>query len=160
MQGKTTFLVAGLLIVAAVAYLLVSSTDSTAHYYLTVEEVRRMDAAGQRRDVTVSGAVLGESIVYDDLGTTLTFTIIQIPGDPREVARAGGAEQVIAAAVRDPAAPTLDVVYSGSKPDMLRHEAQAILRGRLGDDGRFYADEIRLKCPSRYQEALSEQAVE
>lgn len=159
MQGKTTFVAAALLIVAAVLYLLISSTGNTAHYFLTIQEIREMDASAQRRDLTVSGAVLGESIVHDDLGTTLTFTLVQIPGDPREVERAGGLEAAIRAAVHDPTAPRLDVIYQGSKPDMLRHEAQAIVRGRMGDDGRFYADEIRLKCPSRYQEALPEQAV-
>jgi cytochrome c-type biogenesis protein CcmE len=44
------------------------------------------------------------------------------------------------------------------KPDLLKHESQAIIRGRLGEDGRFYADEVLLKCPSRYQEAVPEQA--
>ncbi len=152
MQNKTTFIVAGLLITAAVLYLLISSTGSSAHYYLTIEEVRALDAAAQQRAITVSGAVLGESIVHDELGTLLTFTIVQIPGDPREIERAGGLEQVLHAAAQDPTAPTLEIVYHGSKPDMLRHEAQAIVRGRLGEDGRFYADELLLKCPSRYEE--------
>ncbi len=160
MQGKTNFIVAGALIIVAVLYLLISSTGDAAHYYLTVEEALQLDAAGQQRDLTLSGAVLGESIVYDDLGATLTFTIVQIPGDPQEVERAGGIEPVISASLRDTTAPTLDVVYHGSKPDMLRHEAQAILYGRMGEDGRFHADELRLKCPSRYEEALPEQATE
>lgn len=160
MQGKTNFIVAGSLIVVAVLYLLISSTGDAAHYFLTVEEARQLDAAGQQRDLTVSGAVRGESIVYDGPGATLTFTIVQIPGDPRAVERAGGLEQVIRATLRDPTAPTLDVVYHGSRPDMLRHEAQAILYGRMGEDGRFHADELRLKCPSRYEEALPEQAAE
>ncbi len=158
MQNKTTFIAAGLLITAAVLYLLISSTGSAAHYYLTIEEVRALDAAAQQRPaatqraITVSGAVLGESIVHDELGTLLTFTIVQIPGDPREIERAGGLEQVLHAAVQDSTAPMLEIVYHGSPPDMLRHEAQAIVRGRLGEDGRFYADELLLKCPSRYEE--------
>jgi cytochrome c-type biogenesis protein CcmE len=28
----------------------------------------------------------------------------------------------------------------------------------LGDDGIFYADELLLKCPTKYEEAVSEQA--
>jgi cytochrome c-type biogenesis protein CcmE len=159
-QGKTNFIIAGSLIVVAVLYLLISSTGDAAHYFLTVEEVHQLDATERQRDLTVSGAVLGESIEHDDLGAMLTFTIVQIPGDPREVERAGGLEQVIRAALRNPTAPTLDVVYHGSKPDMLRHEAQAILYGRMGEDRRFRADELRLKCPSRYEEALPEQATE
>ncbi|MFP4395730.1 MAG: cytochrome c maturation protein CcmE [Anaerolineales bacterium] len=160
MPGKTNSIIAGSLIIVAVLYLLISSTGDAAHYYLTIEEARQLDAAGQQRDLTVSGAVMGESIVYDELGATLTFTIIQIPSDPREVERAEDLEQVIRAALRDPTAPTLEVVYHGSRPDMLRHEAQAILYGRMSEDGRFHADELRLKCPSRYEEALPEQATE
>jgi cytochrome c-type biogenesis protein CcmE len=32
------------------------------------------------------------------------------------------------------------------------------MTGHLGDDGIFYADELFLKCPSRYEEAIPEQA--
>ncbi|HNT74236.1 MAG TPA: cytochrome c maturation protein CcmE [Anaerolineae bacterium] len=159
MQSKTTFTIAGLLILAAVLYLLINSTGDAAHYYLTVEEVRRLDAAAQQRAITVSGAVLGGSIVYDEVGV-LNFTIVQLPGDPREMERAGGLEQAIHAAMNDPDAPTLEIVYRGSPPDMLRPEAQAIVSGRLSADGRFYADELRLKCPSRYEETPPTQAAE
>ena len=45
-----------------------------------------------------------------------------------------------------------------AKPDLLRGEAQAIMTGKLGDDGVFYADELLLKCPTKYEEAVPEQA--
>ena len=38
-------------------------------------------------------------------------------------------------------------------PDLLQHEAQAILTGALGVDGVFYASELLLKCPSRFEES-------
>ena len=78
--------------------------------------------------------------------------IVQVPGDPTEVERAGGLGAVLHAAVNDPNSPRLEVVYDDVKPDLLRHEAQAIVRGQLGEDGRFYADEVLLKCPTRYEE--------
>jgi len=65
MSSKTKFTVAGLLIVAAVVYLIVSSTGSTAHFFLTIEELRAMGEEAIGRNVTVSGAVLGDTIVYD-----------------------------------------------------------------------------------------------
>jgi cytochrome c-type biogenesis protein CcmE len=67
---------------------------------------------------------------------------------------------VLHQAVNDPAARRLQVVYVGPKPDLLRDEAQAIVTGRLGDDGVFYADELLLKCPTRYEEALPSQAAQ
>ena len=58
----------------------------------------------------------------------------------------------------DPGRNRLSVVYEGPKPDLLRHEAQAIMTGRMGEDGVFYADELLLKCPTRYEESLPEQS--
>ncbi len=152
MAGKTKFIAAGLLIVAAVVYLIVSSTGSTAHYFLTIEEVQTTGDENVGKNITVSGAVLGDTIVYDSSVPRVTFTVVQMPGDPKEVERAGGLAAVLNAAVNDPNAPRIEVVYDDVKPDLLQHEAQAIMRGQLGDDGRFYADEVLLKCPTRYEE--------
>jgi cytochrome c-type biogenesis protein CcmE len=52
----------------------------------------------------------------------------------------------------------MQVIYVGPKPDLLRNEAQAIMTGHLGEDGIFYAEELLLKCPTRYEEAVPEQA--
>ena len=157
MAGKTKFIAAGLLIVAAVAYLVVSSTGSTAHYFLTIEELQAMEDRARNRNITISGAVVGDTIFYDASGPQVTFAVVQIPGDPQEVERAGGLAAVLHAAVSDPNAPRLEVVYDDVKPDLLQHEAQAIMRGQMGEDGRFYADEVLLKCPTRYEEEVPEQ---
>jgi len=157
-MGKMKFIVAGLLIVAAVVYLIVSNTASTANFFLTIEELQAMQGQAAGRNLTVSGAVLGDTIVYDPGKPQVTFTIVQVPGDPQEVERAGGLATVLHAAVNNPNAARLEVVYHGVKPDLLQNEAQAILRGRLGEDGRFYADDLLLKCPSRYEEELPQQS--
>ncbi len=160
MTGKMKYIVAGSLIVAAVVYLIVTSTGSTAHYFLTIEEIRAMDQEVTDRRFTVSGAVLGETIDYDSSQPRLTFTIVQVPGDPKEVQRAGGLAKVLHDAVNNPDAPRLTVVYEDVKPDLLQHESQAIIRGQLGEDGRFYADELLLKCPTRYEEGVPGQSEE
>jgi cytochrome c-type biogenesis protein CcmE len=158
MSGRIKFAFAGLLIVAAVAFLIVSSTGSTAHYFLTIEELQAMGEDAYERNITVSGAVLGDTIAYDVSTPRVTFTVVQVPGDPQEVERAGGLAAVLHSAVNDPTAPRLEVVYDSVKPDLLQHEAQAIMRGQLGEDGRFHADEVLLKCPTRYEEDLPDQA--
>jgi cytochrome c-type biogenesis protein CcmE len=66
--------------------------------------------------------------------------------------------EVLFQAVNDPSRQRISVVYNGPKPDLLRGEAQAIMTGRLGEDGIFYADELLLKCPTRYEEAVPEQS--
>jgi cytochrome c-type biogenesis protein CcmE len=151
-------IVAGFLIVAAVVYLIVSSTGSTAHYFLTVEELQAMGYEAVGRNITVSGVVLGDTIVYEPSIPQVTFVVVQVPGGPREVERAGGLAAVIEAAVNDAEAPRLEVIYEDVKPDLLQHRAQAIMRGYLGQDGRFYADEVLLQCPTRYEEDLPEQS--
>jgi cytochrome c-type biogenesis protein CcmE len=158
MGGKTKFIVAGLLIVTAVVYLIVSNTGSTARYFLTVEEIEAMGQDAVGRNVTVSGAVLGDTIDYDASLPRVVFSIVQVTSDPREVERAGGLAAVLHEAVNDPRAPRLEIVYEDVKPDLLQHEAQAIVRGQLGPDGRFYADEVLLKCPTRYEEGVPGQA--
>lgn len=160
MRGNTKFVIAGLLIVAAVAYLIVSSTGSTAHFFLTIEELGAMGDEAVGRNITVSGAVLGDTIAYDPAIPRVTFTIVQVPADPKEVEQAGGLATVLHRAVNDANAPRLGIVYEDVKPDLLRHEAQAILRGQLGEDDRFYADELLLKCPTRYEEDVPGQVEE
>ena len=158
MKNKMTFIVAGILIVIAVVYLMISSTGNTARYFVTIEELQAMGNEAFGRNMTVSGAILGDTINYDAMAPRVTFTIVHVPGDPKEVEQAGGLATVLSKAVQDTTAPRLDIVYDGVKPDQLENEAQAIIRGQLKQDGRFYADELLLKCPTRYEEQLPEQA--
>ena len=156
--SKAKFLVGGLLIVAAVVYLIFSSLQSSSQYFLTIKELQVKGASIVGRDVKLSGAVVGDSIQYDSQTLTLRFTIAHTPGDQKEVDAQGGLAAVLHAAVIDPTAPRMEVVYKGVKPDLLRNEAQAILTGKLGEDGVFYASELLLKCPTKYEDAVPEQA--
>lgn len=156
--SRVKFIIGGLLIAAAVIYLIVSTLGSTSQYFMTVQELNEKGAAVMEREVRVSGAVLGDTIEYDPDTLTLKFTIAHTPGDQEEVDAAGGLAAVLHAAVMDPTAPRLQVVYNGVKPDLLRNEAQAIMTGKIGDDGVFYAEELLLKCPTKYEDAVPEQA--
>ena len=156
--GRAKFFVGGLLIIAAIIYLIVSSTQASAQYFLTVEELNTKADSVAGRELRISGAVIGDSIQYDPQTLTLTFTVAHVPGDNKEIEAQGGLATVLHAAVIDPNRPRLDVVYTGVKPDLLRNEAQAIMTGRMGGDGKFHADELLLKCPTKYQEAVPEQA--
>jgi cytochrome c-type biogenesis protein CcmE len=158
--GRAKFLIGGLLIVAAVVYLIVSATQAAAQYYLTIDELRARGTAVQGRTLKLSGAVEGDSISYDAQTLTLSFTIANVPADLDEIERAGGLAKALHEAVSDPNASRLQVVYVGPKPDLLRDEAQAIVTGKLGEDGVFYADELLLKCPTRYEEEIPLQAAE
>lgn len=156
--GRVKFLVGFLVIAAAVVYLIASSTRAAAQYYLTVDEVASKGDSILGRDLRVSGAVDGQSITYDPETLTLRFTIAHVPGDREEIEAAGGLAAVLHRAVSDPNTRRLQVVHVGPKPDLLRDEAQAIVTGRLGEDGVFQASDLLLKCPTRYEEGLPLQA--
>jgi cytochrome c-type biogenesis protein CcmE len=154
------FWIGGLLILAAIVYLIASSTSAAAQYYMTIDEVKAQGAAVAGRNLKVSGAVDGATIVYDMQSLTLQFSIANVSGDMDEIEEAGGLAEVLHQAVADPSAARMPVIYIGPRPDLLRDEAQAIVTGQLGDDGIFYADELLLKCPTRYEEAVPAQAAE
>ena len=159
-NSRMKFILGGLLIVSAVIYLIVSSTRASAQYFLTVNEVLDKGNDMQDRDLRISGAVIGDTIQYDLETLTITFQVAHIPGDNDEINAQGGLAEVLNKAVTDPASKRIEVVYVGPKPDLLQNEAQAIMTGRLGEDGVFYADELLLKCPTKYEDAVPEQIAE
>lgn len=157
-MGRTKFIVGGVLILAAVVYLIVSSTQANAEYFMTVDELKAKGTSILNQNLRVSGAVVGDTIQYDPSTLTLTFEVAQVPGDQKQVDAAGGLAVVLHQAVIDPNRARLKVVYNGPKPDLLKNEAQAIMTGQLGSDGVFHADELLLKCPTKYQDAVPNQA--
>ncbi len=157
-SNRMKFIFGGALIVAAVIYLIVSSTQASAQYFLTIDEVVAKGDEVLDRDLRISGAVIGDSIEYERESLTLTFLVAHVAGDNAELESEGGLAEALHAAVSDPSRSRVQVVYEGPMPDLLQHEAQAIMTGRLGTDGIFYADELLLKCPTKYEEAVPEQA--
>jgi cytochrome c-type biogenesis protein CcmE len=158
--GRGKLFIGGSMILGALIYLIVSSTVTAAQYYLTIDELLAGGEEVRARNLKISGAVDGKTIYYDSEALTLRFTLVNIPADMDVIEQAGGLSEVLYRAVNDPAASRLQVEYIGLKPDLLRHEAQAIVTGRIGDDGVFYADELLLKCPTRYEDELPLQAEE
>ena len=159
-SNRMKFILGGALIVAAVIYLIVSSTQASAQYFLTVDEVVAKGDEVLDRDLRISGAVIGDSIEYESENLKLSFTVAHVSGDNDELEAEGGLAEALHEAVSDPSRSRLLVVYEGPMPDLLQHEAQAIMTGRLGEDGVFYADELLLKCPTKYEEALPKQVEE
>ena len=150
---RIKLIIGGLLILGAVAYLILSSTISGARYFLMVDDVV---GNPQYTDQTVrlTGAVLGDTIEYDARTGDLSFTIVNIPREFDDLA------QTLHDAVHNPDATRLVVQMSDTTmPDLLQHEAQAILTGSIGEDGVFHGTELNLKCPTRFQEFAPETSV-
>ncbi len=155
---NSKFVIGGLFILAAVVYLIASSTQASAEYFMTIEEVKAQEAEIVGKSLRISGAVLGDTIAYDPDTLTITFTVAHVTGDNDEIESSGGLAKVLHDAVREEGTPRLDIVYNGPMPDLLQNEAQAIMTGHIEADGIFYADELLLKCPTKYEEAVPEQS--
>ncbi len=156
-MGRMKFIIGGVLILAAVVYLIASSTQANAEYFMTINELKAQGPAAVGKSLRVSGAVIGSTIQYDPQTLTLKFEVANVPGDNATIDAQGGLAAVLHAAVTNPNTARMDVVYVGPKPDLLKDEAQAIMTGEYGADGVFHADELLLKCPTKYQDAVPSQ---
>jgi len=152
--NRSKFLLGGLLILGAVAYMIYASTLGGAQFFYTVDEAYQGGESVINTPIRISGAVLGETIQYDPETLTLRFTVVHMPADNNIIDEEGGLAAALIAAVNDPTRARMQIEYIGVQPDLLQHEAQAIMTGRLSDDGVFYAEELLLKCPTRYEETI------
>ena len=159
-SGKLKYFIGGLLIIAAVIYLIASSATANAQYFLTIQELNEKQESENLtdRNLRISGAVIGDSINYDIDSLTLRFEVAHVPGENSVLEEQGGLAAALHQAVKDPDRPRVDIVYQGPKPDLLQNEAQAIMTGTLGEDGVFYAEELLLKCPTKYEGSVPEQS--
>jgi len=128
LKARSKFFIGGAIIVLAVGYLIVSSIGGSTAYYLTVGEVKAQGPS--ERAVRVAGTVVGDSIEWNAQELLLKFQIADDSG-------------------------SLAVIYNGPCPDMLRDGAEAVVEGRYIEEGFFEANNLLLKCPSKYEEAAT-----
>ena len=159
-SGRWRFLVIGLAMLGVMGYLLINSVG--ARYYVTVEELLN-DENMHDKTVRVSGAVVGEPS-FDPETNALEFVVANIPNTNDEIKERGGLNLVLYEAANDPNAIRMRVVAHDQEiPDLLQHEAQAIMSGKLSMvDGEpvFFAEEITLKCPTKYADDVPEQVAQ
>lgn len=129
------FIVGGVMLLV-LAVLIVQATISTGAYYLTVDEVLQKGPTIVGERVRVSGMVVDGSEDWNPQEITLKF------------------------AIHDEGSAPLPIVFKGPRPDNFQRAAEAIIEGELGADGAFHADNLLLKCPSRYEEEPTEIYVE
>src|SRR5574342_558852 len=109
---RTKFILGGLLILAAVIYLIVSSTQASAEYFMTIDELKAKGSAAVGKSLRLSGAVIGDTIQYDPQTLTLTFEVAHVPGDNAEIEAQGGLAKVLHAAVVDTTRSRVKVIYN------------------------------------------------
>jgi len=124
--GKWKFLIGGLLILGAIAYVTISSFQTNAIYYLTLQELNAQRGSLINQPVRVNAPLDKSSIQFDDKTLILKFNL----KDDTLV---------------------LPVVYKGVKPDTFEQGESVVAEGKLGPDGTFQASTLLVKCPSKYE---------
>ena len=124
--GKWKFLIGGLLILGAIAYVTISSFQTNAIYYLTLKELNAQRGSLINQPVRVNAPLDKSSIQFDDKTLILKFNL----KDDTLV---------------------LPVVYKGVKPDTFEQGESVVAEGKLGPDGTFQASTLLVKCPSKYE---------
>ena len=137
-SNRLKFVVGGVLIVAAIAYLVINAMSGNTQLYKTVAEFHAEQDRLIGRDLRVAGFVIGDSIEFTQIDATtsrLEFDIVDDLNNP--------GQKLHVVAMNEP------------KPDLLQHEAQALVEGSANENGEFIANQggLLLKCPTRYEEA-------
>ena len=99
----------------------------------TVQYVSIEEAGSSPRTVQVMGKIDFEQVAYDKDASRLQFVIY----DAEAESKVG--------------AVTLPVVYYGVVPGNFDQATSVVLKGKPDEAGQFVADQMLIKCPSKYQ---------
>lgn len=123
-------IVAAVLVVcAALGYLVYSGMQETMVFYYTVSEVQSQSSEFADRPLRIAGKVVPGSIATPGQNHLHRDFVIR-DGDAEILVQYRG---------------------TGVLPDTLVDDADAVVEGRLGDDGVFDATFVMAKCPSKYE---------
>jgi cytochrome c-type biogenesis protein CcmE len=132
------------LVVAAVAYLIITAVQNTAEYYLTVNETSARQAELSGQMLRIAGRVVPGTITWDPSSLTLKFAITQPPA-----AEGQPTVTTVAAAAISPVRFTI-ISHGQPKPDMFAAGRDVIVEGLLMQDGTIAARQVLTSCPSKY----------
>lgn len=140
-------------IIISVGVLLFLFMQSNLSYYYSIEELQSIDTL-QNKKIRITGAVLGDTIIIDYNTGTISFIAVHIPVSDEQIEEQGGIALVLHNATENESLPRLQIQYEGPMPDLLVNEAQIIAHGSMQENGIFIADELFLKCPSKYEDRI------
>jgi len=136
-SNRLKFMFGGLLMIAAIVFLVINAIQGNTQYYITVDEYFADQGKFAGRDLRVSGWVLGDTIKFtqiDNATSRLEFDIVDDYNNPGQRLRI--------------------VAMNEPMPDLLQDQAQALVEGSA-EGASFSANPggLFLKCPTRYEEA-------
>ncbi len=126
---RLKFIVVGAFILGAISYLMFSGISDSMVYYYTVSEALDMEQELSNRGIRVSGYVQAGSIQKDNSQSQVEFLVFEKESDQ-----------------------TLPVIYQGIIPDTFKDNAEVLVEGMYrSEEGRFHANVLLAKCPSKYE---------
>jgi cytochrome c-type biogenesis protein CcmE len=126
-SSTTKFIIGGVVVAVVIGLLIATSFSGSTSDYLTVAQVRAL-GPDQTRDSRVTGAIVADSVNWSTQEMLLTFEIQDETG-------------------------ILPITYHGPQPDMLIDAVEAVAIGKYDVEAQtFVADELLMKCPSKYEE--------
>ncbi len=127
MLRKKKFLIGGLILLIAIAFLGYRGFVEGATYYSEVNELLGQESSIYGENVRVNGKVVSGSVEQETEGLILRFVINDIETED-----------------------SLPVVYQGVVPDTFKAGNEVVVEGYLDSDGVFRGHTLVPKCASKY----------
>jgi cytochrome c-type biogenesis protein CcmE len=128
LKNKTKFIVAFVVVFAALGYFVVSSMSGDKLYYKEIQALLDDPASVNQRGLKIAGAVLDENFAMDKFARTASFDMTDASGG------------------------VLSVAYNGTIPDAFEQGAEVVVQGKYdAAAGVFHANSLLAKCPSKYE---------
>jgi cytochrome c-type biogenesis protein CcmE len=127
MSSAKKFLIGGAIVVAVIGVLIATSFSGSTSDYVKIAEAKALGPE-QTRNSRVAGEIVPDSVQWNTKDLHLTFEIQDETGQ-------------------------LAISYHGPQPDMLVDAVEAVVIGKYDPAAKvFNAEELLMKCPSKYEE--------
>ena len=129
---RTRLLILGVVVALSVGYMIYAAFPGNTLFFLTVSEFMSQERYQDGSTVRVAGTLVEGSFQTPEKSTVSHFRLVDKDGGT-------GSE-------------SLNASYVGVLPDLFFNpHSEIILQGRQGPDSVFEADNILVKCPSKYR---------
>jgi cytochrome c-type biogenesis protein CcmE len=125
MAKSRRFLIGGIIILAAISYLVVGGMKEAVMYFVTPSELKAKESSSTNKFLRMGGMVVKGSLQKDLKNLTYRFELTD-------------------------GTTTFPVFFKGIPPDLFTEGKGAVVEGRIGSDGVFQATTIMAKHAEEY----------
>jgi len=126
-NNRARLILAVLIIIGAVGYLIYFGMQQGVGQILTIEEALQKKYDSNISFIQMEGQVNYDTVTFEPNKPLITFDITNDKSN-------------------------ITVIFKDVKPDNFDSGYPIIIEGRFQEDGKFSADKLLVKCPSKYEE--------